>query len=80
MLVSVGGLLKRASIRQRSGEMMWVIASLPFFVSGVILALLGLFAPLNRKPAETDRDIMEQLFFGLLFGGILLVFAAKIAS
>lgn len=60
--------------------MMWIIASIPFWISGGIITLAGVAAPFIRKDGETDRDLVKQFFTGVLLGGILLVMAAKIAS
>jgi ABC-type Fe3+ transport system permease subunit len=79
MRVFADGQLKRASLG-REREMMWMIASLPFWVSGACLAVGGVLAPFNRHPGETDVDLAQQFFAGTIVGGILLVIAAKIAS
>jgi hypothetical protein len=79
MRVSAGGLLMRASLR-REREMMWMIAALPFWIIGAFYSVGALLSVFNRRPGETDRDIMDQLIFGLVIGGIMFVIAAKIAS
>jgi hypothetical protein len=79
MRVSAGGRLKRASLG-REREMMWMIASGPFWVSGTALVLFSFTSPFNRLPGETDADLMAQAIASMTFGGIFLVIAAKIAS
>jgi hypothetical protein len=78
MRASAGGLLKRALLgRERE---MWFVASLPFWISGLLLSMAGIIAPFSRRPGETNLELMSQFFIGIFLGGILLVIAAKIAS
>lgn len=60
--------------------MMWIIASVPFWILGVIsLSAAAVAVPL-RRPGETERDLMRQVVAGLLLAGVFFAVAARIAT
>jgi hypothetical protein len=61
--------------------MAWVIASLPFWVSGFFMFPIATIATYtNRKLGETDEQLATQAMLSVVCGGILLLIAAWMCS
>jgi len=58
---------------------MWIIASVPFWIVGVV-SVVGAIAQVNWKTPESTKQETVAFFGGLMLGGLCLVLAAKIAS
>lgn len=60
--------------------MMWIIASLPFWMLGIFF-FVGIFASVTqRKPSESSKDIAIQMVCSMILSGVAFIVAAKIAS
>jgi hypothetical protein len=61
--------------------MAWVIASLPFWVSGFFMFPVATVATYTkRKPGETDEELGYQALLSVICGGVLLALAAWMCS
>lgn len=61
--------------------MIWIIASVPFWILGFFFCQIASIAVFARaKPNETPYELMGQFLASLVVGGIFLVVAAGIAS
>lgn len=59
---------------------MWVVASIPFWILGIFFLYSAGCAVCVRIPGETRKDQVARMLIRLLFSGIALSTAAKIAS
>lgn len=63
---------------------MWIIASLPFWVCGFMLFIVGAVALIalasGCKGTHSVSEVLGGAFMFILAGGVLLCIAAKVAS
>lgn len=57
---------------------MWIIASIPFWILGV-MCLLGSYISIKWKKTTTDDEV-KRVTWGLIWAGVFFLIAAKVAG
>jgi hypothetical protein len=60
--------------------MIWVIASIPFWIVGAFFMVGSVATFTEREPQETSRQLAIQCLGSLILAGIFFLIAAKICS
>ena len=60
--------------------MIWIIASLPFWVLGLALFVGGFACLTHQDPGETHADLVIQFIMGLFLGTGLMMIAAWLCT
>jgi len=60
--------------------MIWIIASVPFWITGILFLLSAPCALAIRYRGETRRDQIYQFLLTMFLADISLVIAAKLSS
>ena len=60
--------------------MIWVMAAMPFWVTGFFFIIAAFYCAGTRKPGETNGELIFQFAFYMVLAVIVLYIAAKISS